>query len=380
MGLPKPSGPFVVGCADIMTKVVQMPTNLTCPSSVLEKGVDFGMFARIYYPTEDESSKHYKEAKILPDEQTSLYASSMFSIFKLKWLSGLASFALRGALQHSFIDAPLIPQSKYDKTLGLDDETNKKFPLVVFSHGLIGFRHIYSTFCSDLASHGYVVASVEHRDGSALPTYFMDPETNKATSLPYMDHPTTENADEEIIQMRNKQVNRRAEEVSKLLDLLHVVNKEPEIIENLFPSTFDLKTLKGRLDVEEPLIIGHSFGGATTLNSINKDDRFKCAIVLDPWFLPLTEDEFYESGLKKPTFTIFTERFNWNKNIQRCQRFLDGLPKGMQCIGTSAMDQASCHGFYVLSVNSPVVSHKTMTINKELSYNAKLYWIILESI
>ena len=38
MGLPKPSGPFVVGCADIMTKVVQMPTNLTCPSSVLEKG------------------------------------------------------------------------------------------------------------------------------------------------------------------------------------------------------------------------------------------------------------------------------------------------------------------------------------------------------
>ena len=37
------------------------------------------------------------------------------------------------------------------------------FPVVVFSHGLGAMRTTYSGICCDLASHGYVVASVEHR-------------------------------------------------------------------------------------------------------------------------------------------------------------------------------------------------------------------------
>ena len=37
------------------------------------------------------------------------------------------------------------------------------FPVVVFSHGLGAMRTTYSAICSDIASHGYIVASVEHR-------------------------------------------------------------------------------------------------------------------------------------------------------------------------------------------------------------------------
>ena len=40
---------------------------------------------------------------------------------------------------------------------------NPKFPAIVFSHGLGAMRTSYSTVCCDLASHGYIVASVEHR-------------------------------------------------------------------------------------------------------------------------------------------------------------------------------------------------------------------------
>ena len=36
-------------------------------------------------------------------------------------------------------------------------------PVVVFSHGLAAMRTTYTGICCDLASHGYVVASVEHR-------------------------------------------------------------------------------------------------------------------------------------------------------------------------------------------------------------------------
>ena len=40
-------------------------------------------------------------------------------------------------------------------------------PLVVFSHGYSAMRADYTGLSCDMASHGYVMACVEHRDGSA---------------------------------------------------------------------------------------------------------------------------------------------------------------------------------------------------------------------
>jgi dienelactone hydrolase len=43
-----------------------------------------------------------------------------------------------------------------------------KLPLVLFSHGLSGTLDMYSVLCASLAAEGYIVAALEHEDGSAL--------------------------------------------------------------------------------------------------------------------------------------------------------------------------------------------------------------------
>jgi platelet-activating factor acetylhydrolase len=50
---------------------------------------------------------------------------------------------------------------------GLRIETGMgKLPAVVFTHGMAGMSQSYSHYLGSIASHGYIVAAVEHRDGS----------------------------------------------------------------------------------------------------------------------------------------------------------------------------------------------------------------------
>ncbi|KAH9512649.1 Platelet-activating factor acetylhydrolase [Bulinus truncatus] len=49
-------------------------------------------------------------------------------------------------------------------------KSNEKFPVLIVSHGIGGNRTTMSTYCCELASYGYVVAAIEHRDGSASMT------------------------------------------------------------------------------------------------------------------------------------------------------------------------------------------------------------------
>ena len=66
----------------------------------------------------------------------------------------------------------------------------------------------------------------------------------------------------------------RADEVGKALDVLTLLNEGAEI-RNMMGGSYDFQQFKGRLDVSTAAVMGHSFGGATTIQTLSGDNRFK---------------------------------------------------------------------------------------------------------
>ena len=70
------------------------------------------------------------------------------------------------------------------------------------------------------------------------------------------------------------QVKKRAVDARRALDLLGLLN-EGSAVGNLMGENFDFSQFKGRLDLDSAGMMGHSFGGATTIQTLSEDQRFK---------------------------------------------------------------------------------------------------------
>uniref|UniRef100_A0A672NJS1 Platelet-activating factor acetylhydrolase n=1 Tax=Sinocyclocheilus grahami TaxID=75366 RepID=A0A672NJS1_SINGR len=207
-----------------------------------------------------------------------------------------------------------------------------KYPVIIFSHGLGAFRTLYSAICVELASQGFIVAAVEHRDESASATFYFrehaEPGTKKHPSCGIA-KPVSDNLEEvwmyyrplkpsEIeFPLRNKQVKQRADECIRALDILFDINSGKSV-ENVLQCDFDLSTMENSMDLCRIAIMGHSFGGATVIECLCKDVKLKCGVALDTWMFPLDEEIF--PGVKQPIFFINSEKFQWIGNIIRMKK------------------------------------------------------------
>ncbi|KAK7815571.1 hypothetical protein U0070_005683 [Myodes glareolus] len=195
--------------------------------------------------------------------------------------------------------------------------TGEKYPLIVFSHGLGGFRTIYSAIGIGLASYGFIVAAVEHRDGSASATYYFDDQmAAKTDNKSWLYLKMLKQEEEERV--RKEQVRQRAKECSQALSaILDIAYGNPK--ENILDSDFDLEKLKGAIDGDKIAVIGHSFGGATVIQTLSEDQRFKCGIALDPWMYPVSEE--LHSKIFQPLFFINSAQFQSSKAIEKMKKF-----------------------------------------------------------
>ncbi|KAI1455904.1 platelet-activating factor acetylhydrolase, isoform II-domain-containing protein [Annulohypoxylon moriforme] len=241
-------------------------------------------------------------------------------------------------------------------TLTERSEEKPKFPVILFSHGLGGSRTCYSAVCGELASNGFVVVAVEHRDGSGARSYVNIPPSGKLASDLKLDDPSPKgyykvdyifprdnaqdtsphNARGVDTELRHAQIEMRMSEIEEAYYALELLNNGQGdwIYENNLrkkgnagsSSTglegVDWSDWEGKLMLGNVTAMGHSFGGATTVEIVRQSDRFPYisqGILLDTWGQATPKPgEITHQSLHKPLLGINSEAFmHWPENFRR---------------------------------------------------------------
>ncbi|KAF3069701.1 Platelet-activating factor acetylhydrolase [Daldinia childiae] len=231
-----------------------------------------------------------------------------------------------------------------------------KFPVIFFSHGLGGSRTCYSTVCGELASNGFVVVAVEHRDGSGARSYVNIPPSGKLADGLKIDNTDSRrsykvdyifpldnaldtspnNARGVDTELRHAQIEMRMSEIGEAYYVLELLNNgQGDLVYknnlrkkgNAGSSSKGLEGINwsdwdGRLLLWNTTAMGHSFGGATTAEIVRQNDRFPYigqGILLDAWGQATPKvGEVTHQSLRKPLLAINSEAFmHWPENFKR---------------------------------------------------------------
>jgi len=226
--VPVPTGPMHVG-----TRVMDFVDSRR-DDPFLSDGTKRELLVRFWYPASLDQGCD-------PAEYTSPAVWSYFS--------QLAEFALPEVKTNSCQDIPA---------------TGGAHPVIVFTHGYTGTFTDYTFLFEDLASRGYVVASVDHTY-EATAVEFPDGRLVKSVFGSHLAE-STWRRDERSLALA---VSARPKDLKFVVDELARLNNEAS-----GPFT-------GKLDLTRVAVAGHSLGGLAALLGLKQEARFKAAVLLD---------------------------------------------------------------------------------------------------
>ncbi|KAI5370393.1 Putative platelet-activating factor acetylhydrolase, alpha/Beta hydrolase [Septoria linicola] len=186
------------------------------------------------------------------------------------------------------VDAPLhgTANTYYEAEQPLDDYGLPRFPLLVLSHGVASSRNSYSQYCGEMAARGYIVASIEHRDGSGPGSLIL---SNNTTKTRFHFNQDSLEPPLDIAAFKAAQLSMRQAEVEETVRILKRINHgEGRAVHesNARAEGKYLAQWKERIMWDRIVIGGHSFGATLALQTLKEapsdDLPFVGAICFDP--------------------------------------------------------------------------------------------------
>ena len=289
---------------------------------------------RVYYPTPKDSIAGLKKESYLSREMAKAIKKAYFADVHYDRIEANGE-----NLSECYKDAPHVP--------------DKKFPLIVFSHGYQSYREGNSFLCIELASRGYVVIAVAH-SYEALAA-----ELDDGTVIPF----------EKRINkwMYNTSVLKVSRQMSRLKKMKGSLEEKTEAIDKWQKTSCSY--LNGRvkewekdtmaaigyakehyadfIDFDLGIgVSGHSMGGAVAYALCQDYDEFKCGINIDGALF----GEHDGKVMKKPYLQIDCRgniELIYRGFVQKEAPAYRVIIEGMQHIGFSDLKHAATISFLV---------------------------------
>jgi predicted dienelactone hydrolase len=229
--LPKPTGPYQVG-----TRIIYLKDTSRIEDQGTQPGLPRELMVQIWYPA-TPSNNHL--AAYQRRSETTLGTS---------YRSVLST--------NSHVDAPIATQGS-------------PFFVLLFNHGWGGRRTQDTFLTEDLASHGYVVAAIDHTYNAgrvAMPDHRVIDDAFGFDPI----NPEVRTA-AQIRNVWNKELNKWVADESFVLSALQNDNLDKA------------SPWYGRLNTTSAGAVGHSFGGAASVQICSTDPRVRAGLNMDGW-------------------------------------------------------------------------------------------------
>ena len=181
-----------------------------------------------------------------------------------------------------------------------EDITDHSLPLVVFSHGAFGWYQSNISAYMELASNGYVVASIEHpyhslftHDTSGKLITVDGEFMQKVSTIGSSDAEETER--QEVFETECEWIDLRIADMEYAVDMLKSAASENEFSDWTFTEgdKTQFETAARLIDTDKIGLMGHSLGGATAVTVGRRDD---ISAVIDIDGTMIGEQTGFENG------------------------------------------------------------------------------------
>ena len=258
--IPSPTGEYAVGTFTHTINTDREEVNVPGTKRVVP--------VRVYYPVAKASVEGMNRSKYMSREMANALKKSMHAPINYD-----KSEAAGDNFSNCYENAPMVE--------------GKKFPLIMFNHGLCSYREANSFLCLELASHGYIVISVTHPYDAALTELDDGTKINMSKTIAKRQYePFLPGAMSVIKLTLSKGTDR---ELADKFDVIQ--NKYCRFIQSRVSEwmkdtsdavNYAKENLADSIDFSNGIgAAGHSLGGATAYMLCLDNDEFACGVNLD---------------------------------------------------------------------------------------------------